>query len=159
LFTELPEEVDQVWAEAVEVYKEMLDKRIIFDLPKEVQEEAAIIKQNHTEISDNAGMVYEYLQIPITEDWYKLDRFQRRDYINSFSNDSFEAGNVIRDKISAAEVWVECYGGDPKNLTPLKSREINDILRSFPDWEPATSVLSFGSGYGKQRAYMRKQKR
>lgn len=157
LFTELPEEVDQVWAEAVEVYKEMLDRRIIFDLPKEVQEEAAIIKQNHTEISDNAGMVYEYLQIPITEDWYKLDRFQRRDYINSFSNGSFEAGSVIRDKISVAEVWVECYGGDPKNLTPLKSREINDILRSFPDWEPSSNVLRFGVGYGRQRAYTLKK--
>lgn len=157
LFTELPDEVDQVWAEAVEEYKEMLAKRIVFDLPPEVREEAAAIKQNHTEVSDNAGMVYEYLQIPITEDWYKLDRFQRRDYINSYDLEKIDAGELQRDKISVAEVWVECYGGDPKNLTPIKSREINDILRSFPDWEPSSNVLRFGVGYGRQRAYTLKK--
>lgn len=159
IFTELPDEVDQIWAEAVEVYKDMMNKKIVFDLPGEVLEEAADIKRQHTEVNDNAGMVYEYLNIPITEDWYKLDRFQRRDYINSYDQDNFEAGTVIRDKVCVAEVWFECYGGDLKNLTPLKSREINDILRSFEDWESASGALRFGLSYGVQRAYTRcKQK-
>lgn len=157
IFDDLPEEVDQIWAEAVDVYKEMLENKTIFDLPIEVLQEAAAIKKQHTEINDNAGMVYEYLDIPITDDWYQLDRFQRRDYINSYAADSFENGEVVREKVCVAEVWVECYGGDPKNLTALKSREINDILRTFDDWEQSQSVLSFGPVYGKQRAYIRRK--
>ncbi|MBR0575696.1 hypothetical protein KCG48_04990 [Proteiniclasticum sp. BAD-10] len=157
IFDDLPEEVDQIWAEAVEVYKEMTEKKIIFDLPIEVLKEAAEIKKRHTEVNDNAGMVYEYLQIPITEDWYQLDRYDRRDYISSYSEDNFDTGNVQRDKICVAEVWAECYGGDPKNLTPLKSREINDILRTFDDWEQAGESLRFGAAYGKQRAFLKKK--
>ncbi|MFH5834564.1 VapE domain-containing protein [Proteiniclasticum sp. C24MP] len=157
IFDDLPEEIDQVWAEALEVYKEMIEKKIIFDLPIEVLQEAAAIKKRHTEVNDNAGMVYEYLQIPISEDWYQLDRFQRRDYINSYSKDSFDAGEVQREKVCVAEVWVECYGGDPKNLTQLKSREINDILRTFDDWEQAAGPMRFGSAYGTQRAYIKRQ--
>lgn len=158
IFRDLPDHVDQIWAEAVVLYKDMLAAGTIFDLPKDVHEEAAEIKKRHTEVNDNAGMVYEYLQIPITSDWYKLDRFQRRDYINSYSEDILDSSTVRRDKISVAEVWTECYGGDPKNLTPLKSREISDILRTFDDWAQSSSVLSFGVGYGKQRAYVyRKQ--
>lgn len=155
IFRDLPGEVDQIWAEALMVYREMITLGTIFDLPKDVQEEAAEVKKRHTEVNDNAGMVYEYLQIPITNEWYKLDRFERRDYINSYTADKFDAGAVAREKICVAEVWVECYGGDPKNLTPLKSREINDILRTFDDWELASGVLRFGTSYGTQRAYCR----
>ena len=153
VFTDLPEEADQIWAEAIEVYKEMIEKKEVFDLPGELHEEASQIKKRHTEIDDGAGMVYEYLQIPITQDWYDLDQYQRRDYISGYSPDSIDAGDVIRDKICVLEVWLECYKGDTKQLSKLKSREINDILRSFDDWEPAESSLRFGTGYGKQRAF------
>ena len=153
VFTDLPEEADQIWAEAIDVYKDMVEKKEVFDLPRDLQAEAAEIKKRHTEIDDGAGMVYEYLQIPITTDWYNLDQYQRRDYISTYSPDDFDNGEMIRDKISVLEVWVECYRGDPKQLTKLKSREINDILRSFDDWEHAENPLRFGTGYGKQRAF------
>ena len=156
LFEELPKEVDQIWAEAKEVYKDMIAKKIIFDLPSDVLQEAAEIKKRHTEVNDNAGMVFEYLQTPITDDWYILDRFQRRDYINTYDPKKSDAGDVIRDKVCVAEIWTECYGGDPKNLSPLKSREINDILRTFDDWDHAPNPLKFGTGYGVQRAFIRK---
>ena len=157
IFTDLSDDVDQIWAEAVTLYKEMTAEGTVFDLPKEVMEEAAEVKKRHTEINDNAGMVYEYLQKPITDDWYDLDRFQRRDYINGSPLDINEAYVVKRDKICVAEVWAECYGGDPKNLTPFKSREINDILRTFDDWEQSPNPQRFGLDYGRQRAYILRQ--
>lgn len=157
IFDDLPEDVDQIWAEAVEEYTRMRANRTVFDLPTGVLQEAAEIKKRHTEVNDNAGMVYEYLQIPITEDWYQLDRFQRRDYINSYDPNMVIGNEAQRDKICVAEVWVECYGGDPKNLTQLKSREINDILRTFDDWKLASNPLRFGVSYGRQRGYVKSQ--
>ena len=55
------------------------------------------------------------------------------------------------------EIWCELFKGEPKALTPILSREINDILRGLEEWEPANSVLRFGKIYGTQRAYIRKQ--
>ena len=62
-----------------------------------------------------------------------------------------------RDKTCVMEIWVELFNGDPKQLTPLQSREINDILKGLEGWERNNSPLSFGKVYGKQRAYVRKQ--
>jgi putative DNA primase/helicase len=49
------------------------------------------------------------------------------------------------------------FKGDPKQLTPLLSREINDILRALKGWERAKNPLNFGASYGRQRAYVRQQ--
>ena len=53
------------------------------------------------------------------------------------------------------EIWVELFNGDPKQLTPLMSREINDILTGIKGWSKYKSALSFGKTYGKQRAFTR----
>ena len=34
----------------------------------------------------------------------------------------------VRDKICAVEIWVECFGGDPKYMKRSDSMEINNIL-------------------------------
>lgn len=54
------------------------------------------------------------------------------------------------------EVWVELFNGDPKKLTPIQSREINDLLNQIEGWKKAKSSLRFGKDYGTQRAYIRK---
>jgi putative DNA primase/helicase len=64
---------------------------------------------------------------------------------------------VKKDKTCVMEIWCELFKGDPKALTPIQSREINDILKSFPEWERAKGVLRFGKLYGIQRAFIRKQ--
>lgn len=53
------------------------------------------------------------------------------------------------------QVWVELFNGDPKKLTPIQSREINDLLNQIEGWKKAKSNLSFGKSYGKQRAFTR----
>ena len=54
------------------------------------------------------------------------------------------------------EIWVELFNGEPKMLTPIVSREINDILRGLSDWRSYDNKLRFGKAYGTQRAYIRK---
>ena len=54
------------------------------------------------------------------------------------------------------EIWCELFNGDPKNLTPIQSREINDILKGLKGWKKYNNSLTFGKIYGKQRAYTRK---
>lgn len=63
----------------------------------------------------------------------------------------------LRTKVSVIEIWCELFNGDPKQLGPLQSREINDILRASKEWERSKSNLRFGEAYGQQRAYVHKQ--
>lgn len=53
------------------------------------------------------------------------------------------------------EIWVELFSGDPKQLTPMQSREINDILSGLKEWCKSKGALRFGKNYGSQRAYLR----
>ena len=55
------------------------------------------------------------------------------------------------------EIWVELFNGEPKQLTPILSREINDILKGLDGWERYDKRLRFGKIYGSQRAFIRKK--
>jgi putative DNA primase/helicase len=145
-----PDEVDQVWAEAVNEYQ--LGASLYLD--HDLRMAATEIQDQHTEESEKTGQILEYLDKLLPEDWESKDLGSRRSFIE------FEGeGTKQRDRVCALEIWVELFGGDIKGLDLLHSREINDILRRAPGWEPyknGTGKLRFGGGYGLQRCYVKK---
>lgn len=145
-------EIDQIWAEAVELYKAGEPLYLNAEEEKEAQKQ----QEAHSEESAKAGLIQEYLDKPITKDWYKLGLAERRNYIHGSDFGDIPEGNIRRDKTCVMEIWCELFNGDPKQLTPILAREINEILSGFKDWEKSKSPLSFGKIYGKQRAYLRK---
>lgn len=146
-------DIDQIWSEAIELWK---NKEPLY-LTSEENKEAQKQQEGHSEESAKAGLIEEYLNKPITDGWYKLGIIEKRNYIHGTEfGDSLE-GNIRRDKICVMEIWVELFNGDPKQLTPMLSREINDILKGFKAWKNYDNSLSFGKIYGKQRAYTRNE--
>ena len=146
-------ERDQIWAEAVVLYR--AGEKLY--LEGQALEEAIKQQEEHSEESAKTGLILEYLDKPLPNNWYELDMYERRRFINGDEfSDNMEA-TMRRDKVCVLEIWCELLNGDPKQLTPLQSREINDILRSLPGWERAKNPLNFGSAYGRQRAYVRKE--
>lgn len=153
IFKHLEKERDQIWAEAKALY--MKGEKLYLE-GKEL-EEAARQQEDHSEESSKTGLILEYLDIFLPENWYELDMYERRNFIEGGEfTDSIEA-TMLRTKVSVIEIWCELFKGDPKQLTPIQSREINDILRALKDWERSTGVLRFGEAYGTQRAFIRKQ--
>lgn len=153
IFEDLEKERNQIWAEAYSLYK--AGEKLYLEGPE--LEEAIKQQEEHSEENAKTGLVLEYLDTLLPENWYELDMYERRTFINGGEfSDTYEA-TMIRTKISVIEVWCELFNGDPKQLGPLQSREINDILRSLSGWERAKSGLRFGTVYGTQRAYVRKQ--
>lgn len=144
-------EIDQIWAEAYELYK---NNEPLY-LNSEEEKEAAKQQDSHSEESAKAGLIDEYLNKPITEDWYSLSLNDRRAYIQGGDFGEVPEGNITRTKTCVMEIWCELFNGDPKQLNPLLSREINEILRGFSNWE-LSGRLKFGKCYGQQRAYIRK---
>lgn len=148
-------EIHQIWAEAVELWK--MGEGLF--LEQELEEQAVKIQEKHTEISSMEGLIHEYLEMPLPENWEDLDVAARRSYIHGTNFKEEAIPTKKRDKICAMEIWVELLQGDPKYMKPMNSREINDVLRVLEDWEPynmGTGKLRFGKNYGCQRAFIRK---
>ncbi|MCC0696913.1 virulence-associated E family protein [Clostridioides sp. ES-S-0048-02] len=148
---QLDNERNQVWAEALELYK----ANEPLYLSDEEKKEAEKQQKNHSEENAKSGIIEEYLNKPITENWYDLSISEKREYIHGSDFGELKEGIILREKTCVMEIWVELFNGEPKQLTPILSREINDILKGLDGWEPHSSHLRFGKVYGKQRAYIR----
>lgn len=146
-------EIDQIWAEAVDAWN---NKENLF-LDTELENEARLVQEAHTEESEKFGLILEYLERKLPENWDDMDIPQRRQYLHGTEFGESQEGTVDRTRVCAMEIWVELFQGDPKQLSPIQAREINGILRSMPFWEPYSTGrgrLYFGKNYGHQRAFI-----
>jgi putative DNA primase/helicase len=147
-------EIDQVWAEACEIWK---SGECLY-LSEEVEKEAVVRQEQHTEESSKEGMIREYLDMLLPENWTALDIGARRRFIHGSEFGEAAEGTLKREKACAMEVWVELFQGDPKLMTPFQAREINDVVRKMEGWEAysrGTGKLKFGKTYGLQKAFIR----
>ena len=154
VFNDLPGEVDQIWAEAY--YDYLINN--YYDLDSEEAKQIALeMQKQHSEESPLEGMIKEFLETEIPEDWNSKSIKQRRDYFHgNFETVKDEKQKYYkRDKVCTLEVWGECLNGDIKNMRKSNAIEINDILASNPMWERSKSPMKFGE-YGLQRGFKRK---
>jgi predicted P-loop ATPase len=145
-------EIDQIWAEAVELFKAGEQLYLSSEEEKEAQKQ----QEAHSEESAKAGIIEEYLNRLLPENWYELGIAERRNYIHGSDFGEVPEGTIQRTKTCVMEIWVELFNGDPKQLSPIISREINDILSELDGWEKVKGTLRFGKVYGRQRAFIRK---
>lgn len=149
VFDDLPgREVDQIWAEAVCLFKA---GEPLF-LSQDIEDEAAAQQTSHSEVDDRAGLIREYLNTPITEDWITKEPYARRNfYVDEAQRDK---GTEPRNRVSVAEIWREVFGKDAADMNKFNTKSIHNIMRSFPDWEYAKAPTRVNF-YGVQRCYHR----
>ncbi|KOF56138.1 phage-like protein [Clostridium sp. DMHC 10] len=148
------DEIDQIWAETLTLWR---NGEGLF-LSPDIEKEAVKVQEQHTEESSKEGLIREYLDRLLPKDWGKLDIGARRLFIHGTDFGEAKEGTVQRDKVCAMEIWVELFQADPKQLSPIQAREINDILRKIEGWKEyskGTGRLKFGRNYGLQRAFIR----
>ncbi|MGL6106414.1 VapE domain-containing protein, partial [Romboutsia sp.] len=149
-------ERDNIWAEAVILYKQKEGLELTGEAAKTALEK----QKQHLEESPKEGMISEYLEMKLPKNWSKMDIPARRRYLNGDDFCEFEQATETRVKVCAMEVWVELFNGDPKQLTPINAREINDIIRRLPGWksyDTGSGKMRFGSFYGPQKAFVREE--
>ena len=147
-FVSSKELIDQIWAEAVYLFKK---KEPLF-LSKEAEKIAYQEQRNHSETDERIGLVEDYLEKSIPEDWDEKDIYERRSYL---SDPLTPKGKNERDYVCVAEIWCECLGKEKEDMDRYKTRDINDILRGLEYWEQSSSTRNFKI-YGKQKYYARK---
>ena len=147
--------VDQIWAEAVSLFRNG-EKFYMWngDLKRMAEE----VQDSHLEESPLAGAVLAFLDKKIPKNWDEMELSTRRDFIQNESFVSDIKGEVYRDKVCALEIWCELFNGERKDLTRQKSKEINDIIEKTGEWVRAKSTFYLGSIYGQQRGFTRKNK-
>lgn len=144
-----PEYRAQFWAEAKEIWKSGEKLYLEGDL-LEAAEEA---QQSAMEVDERVGMVEEYLNTRLPDDWADMDLFQRRNFLQGSEFGMPEhKGSVLRTEVSNAEIWCECYGKSLQELKPTDSYSIAALMAQLPNWERTASIKRQPI-YGRQRLY------
>ncbi len=139
--------VDQLWAEAKE---RRAQGEPLYLAEEGLEEEARAIQDAHLEKDERGGLVREYLERLLPEDWETKDPYQRRTWLADGDN----RGTVKRRQVCVLEIWTECLGKDPNSITRRDSFEISRVMKSFREWQPGTKVARF-KHYGIQKNYIR----
>lgn len=154
---EVAEIVPQLWAEAYQLY---LKNEPLFLTP-ELERMASAEQTAALETDVREGMIAEYLEKLLPDDWDTMDLPQRRGFLR---DDAFTGGNrtgtVKRTTVSAVEVWAECFGKDPSTIKRSDTYDIFGMLMKIGGWvkysgnKNASMRRSF---YGVQRCFVREE--
>jgi predicted P-loop ATPase len=147
---DLPEEVDQVWAEAVVRWK--AGERLF--IPREMEQLARERQEAHNELAadERVGLIDAYIHTLLPETWDNLTREQRATWYQTGSQLGHDDMPMHRrETVCTLEVMVECLGMKADDKTRYKTKEINQILRSMDCLE--YEGRSYDPVYGRQRRY------
>ncbi len=137
--------VDQIWAEAYELYREGKTKPWLTGEAAEI----ALNEQASREISDDwTGIVEKYLNTPVPENWSKMDLEQRRTFLADTAQ--LDAPHRIT-RTCIMEIWCEAFNGDPLKLDWTTRRRIASIVKKMGGWERSGTYRSY---FGPQQGFI-----
>lgn len=137
--------VDQLWAEAVFLYQQ--GEKLY--LSEEAEALARAKQIAHREVDERLGLIQAYLDKKLPANWKTMEVFERQTFA---SGD--EEGTTDRRYVCTAEIWCECLGKAKNDMTKYATKELNEMLRTLPDWQAHQATKTF-THYGKQRYYER----
>ena len=144
------EERDQIWAEAKTIWQSGEKLYLEGDLIKD----AAEAQRDAMEVDERQGMVEEYLETLLPENWDSMDTYARRSYIADKDAPTSPLGTVRRETVSNAEIWAECFGRNLAELKPADSYAIAALMTRVSGWERTKAKRRLPI-YGEQRLYSR----
>lgn len=144
------EERGQIWAEAKAVWKNGEKLYLEGDLIKT----AEVAQRDAMEVDERQGMVEEYLDELLPENWDAMDIYQRRSFIFDKSDPTNPKGVMVRSEVSNAEIWCECLGRNIAELKPADSYALAALMTKVAGWE-RTKEMKRLPLYGRQRLYRR----
>ena len=125
------EEVLQIWAETLEYVKQGEKLYLEYDIDQLAKEEQRMAMES----DEREGLVREYLETLLPDDWDDMDLFERRAFINGTEfGDSPKQGVWKREHVSNMEIWCECFQKERSNLRRIDGNEISTIMASIGGW-------------------------
>lgn len=141
----------QFWAEAKEIWKS--GEKLY--LEGDILEAAEAAQKGAMEADERVGMIEEYLNTKLPEDWDDMELVARRNYLNGCElGKPIQDGKVERTSVSNAEIWCECFGKSLQEMKPADSYAIAAMMAQVEGWE-RTTVIRRQPLYGRQRQYQK----
>ena len=145
------EEIQQIWAEAMVYVK--AGERLY--LESSVQILAKSEQREAMESDEREGVIRDYLDTLLPEDWENMDLFERRNFLEgSEFGGSKRVGTIKRQSVCNMEIWCECLGKDRANIRRSDSNELSAFLIKL-GWERQPQKVR-KSLYGPQYQYVPK---
>lgn len=148
---DLPEaDVPQIWAEAKHCWTQGEKLYLEGSVAKQAKAEQTAA----LEADEREGVVREYLDMLLPEDWYDMDLYSRKYYFSS--NDPLRPeGKNRREHVSNMEIWCECFGNDRgKFERQADSYKIKLIMQKIGGWVYSGQKKKI-KGYGAQYVWVR----
>lgn len=145
-------EIQQIWAEALTYVKS--GEKLYLDPKMECL--AKFEQREAMESDEREGLVRDYLDTLLPEDWAQRDTFERRNFLNgSEFGKCHKVGTVRRISVSNMEIWCECFGKERANLRRTDGNEISSIIACIGGWTRSFSKVRIPL-YGPQWVYVPK---
>ena len=143
-------ERDQIWAEAIHIWKSGEKLYLEGNLIRDAEE----AQRTAMEADERQGMVEQYLDMLLPEKWAEMDLYERRNYLSDRKDPTLAKGTVRRERVCNAEIWAECFGRNPSEIKPSDSYAIAALMIQIPGWRRAEKAVYLPQ-YGRQRVYER----
>lgn len=119
------EDVLQIWAEVIHYVK--AGEKLYLD--PEVEALAKAEQREAMESDEREGLVREYLEALLPDNWDDMDTFERRNFLDGTGKaDIGKKGTIRRTQVCNMEIWCECFGKERSNLKRADSNELSGIL-------------------------------
>lgn len=144
------EYIDQVWAEAVALYRAG-EKLWLSDDEGKL---AAVEREPFTEEDALTGIIQEYVETKVPEEWDTISPTDRQLWLLNSSDGIAALGTKTITEVCSVQIWVEALGrryGDHKRIDLL---EINSALKQLPGWRSLPGRRRI-HGYGPQLVFQR----
>lgn len=147
------DEVAQIWAETLVFYRN--GEKLYLEGEDAIQ--AVTEQADAMETDEREGLVREYLDMLLPENWSDLDLYERRNFLSGTGfADIGKKGTIRRTTVCNMEIWCECFCKDSASMKKSDSYEIGSIMQKIEGWDK--SDRDNFTIYGRQRAYLRTSK-
>ena len=153
------EYVNQVWAEAVHIWKTSKAQYGLKDNPElflSSEEEAAAesVRSMATEEDSLAGLIQSYLDTLVPENWADMSPDERISWLRD-AEQGIVSGTHPIDVVCSLEIWEIALGRERGKHSRVDILQITNALKQLPGWfgpMPKPTRLPF---YGPQRVFAR----
>ena len=144
------EVVRAIWGEAVEIFRSGEP----LHLSRELEQQARDVQETYEEESPWSGIIADYLERPLPEDWEDKDPITRRNWLEDELVGN-ETGTVRRQYVCTLEIWVEALGQQRMHFDRYKGKEIREIMAKLGGWVYKGNRIKTFKPYGRQRYFER----
>lgn len=149
VFTDLDNEVDQIWAEAYSYYL-IGEDLFLKDESLKISEKEQDSRMYEDPQKD---MIIDYLCLKVPMEWKEWDLTARRMYLNVPEERKGYSEYIYRDHITSCEIACELFNWEISDLDTIKIRKVSDVLQSIKGLSKLSNPYRVNKFYGRKRGY------